>query len=486
MNLISSSLFLVLTIFLTTNSFAQNSFERTYGGVGFDRGQSVQQTTDGGYAIVGITRSFGAGSNDVYLIKTDSIGDTIWTRTYGGVDIDQGNSFQQTLDGGYIVVGSTRSFGVGNYDVYLIKTDASGDTVWTKTFGGIDSDIGSSVQQTPDGGYIIAGATSSFGFGSYDAYLIKADSSGDSLWTRTYGGMDNDQALSVWKTTDGGFISAGTTRSFGAGDFDIYLIKIDSSGDTLWTKTYGDTTLDHGYSVQQTADGGYIIAGNTVSGNGFYDFYLLKTDALGDSLWTRTYGGSADDAAEFVRQTLDGGFILAGYTDSYGAGGSDVYIVRTNSSGDTLWTRTYGDSLSDAGKAVQQTADGGYIITGQAEPDSAPGNPDVYLIKMEEPVTGIGEPGKVSLFPKKFSLAQNYPNPFNPGTTIQFSLLSPGYVSLKIYNMLGEEVTTLVAEPLDSGIHKVEWNASGFASGIYLYRMQAGDFVATRKLLLLR
>ncbi len=486
MNLISSILFLVITIFLITKSFAQISFERTYGGVDFDRGKSVQQTTDGGYAIVGITSSFGAGSNDVYLIKTDSIGDTIWTRTYGGVDIDIGNSFQQTLDGGYIVVGSTRSFGMGNYDVYLIKTDASGDIVWTKTFGGIDSDFGSSVQQTSDGGYIIAGATRSFGLGSYDTYFIKTDSSGDSLWTRTYGGMDNDQALSVWETTDGGFISVGLTKSFGAGDYDIYLIRTDSSGDTLWTRTYGDTTADQGYSVQQTSDGGYIVAGNTVRGNGFYDFYLIKTDSSGDSLWTRTYGGSADDAAEFVRQTLDDGFILTGYTDSYGAGGSDVYIVRTNSSGDTLWTRTYGDSLSDAGYVVQETTDGGYIITGQTEPDSAPGNVDVYLIKMTEPVTGIGESGRVSLFPKKFSLAQNFPNPFNPMTAIKYQIPELSNVTLKVYDVLGSEVATLVNEEKPVGSYEVEFNASNLPSGIYFYRLQAGSFVETKKMVLMK
>ena len=308
-------------------------------------------------------------------------------------------------DGGYIIAGYTKSFGAGDLDVYLIKTNVSGDTVWTKTFGGSDWDIGESVQQTSDGGYIIAGLTRSFGEGIYDVYVIKTDDFGDTLWTRTYGGTDNDQGKSILETTDEGYIIAGLTRSFGAGDYDVYLIRIDTSGDTLWTRTYGDTLIDQGFSVQQTMDGGYIIAGETVPlETEFYDFYLIKTNASGDTLWTRTYGGPDEDAANFVRQTLDGGFILLGYTYSFGAGGGDIYLIKTDSSGDTLWTRTYGDSLGDVGNAVQQTTDGGYIITGVGEPAGMPGNSDVYLIKIEDPVLGIDESGRVSSHPKNFNL----------------------------------------------------------------------------------
>ena len=487
MNLTSSILYLAFTMLLTTNSFAQHSFERMYGGDGYDRGESVQQTTDGGYVIVGSTRSFGAGLNDVYLIKTNSLGDTIWTKTYGGVDSDVGRSLQQTADGGYIIVGHTKSFGAGDLDVYLIKTNVSGDTVWTKTFGGSDWDIGESVQQTSDGGYIIAGLTRSFGEGIYDVYVIKTDGSGDTLWTRTYGGTDNDQGKSILETTDEGYIIAGLTRSFGAGDYDVYLIRIDTSGDTLWTRTYGDTLIDQGFSVQQTMDGGYIIAGETVPlETEFYDFYLIKTNASGDTLWTRTYGGPDEDAANFVRQTLDGGFILLGYTYSFGAGGGDIYLIKTDSSGDTLWTRTYGDSLGDVGYAVQQTTDGGYIITGVGEPAGTPGNSDVFLIKIEDPVLGIDESGRISSHPKNFNLLQNFPNPFNPVTTIRFSLPYSCDITLKIYNTVGEEVATLVNNELSSGSYKIDWDASNFASGVYFYRLHAGEFTETKKLILLR
>jgi hypothetical protein len=274
--------FLVVCCWLSAAS-AQTSWWRTYGGTDSDVGFSVQQTSDGGYIIVGYTRSFGLG-HDVYLIKTNASGDTLWTRTYGGTNTDEGHSVQQTSDGGYIIVGRTGSFGAGGWDVYLIKTDGSGGTLWTRTYGGTNHDEGNSVRQTSDSGYVIAGITKSFGVGSYDVYLIKTNASGDTLWTRTFGGADDDDGGSVQQTSDGGYIIAGRTAgSFGSVSYDVYLIKTNALGETLWTRTYGGPNSDWSYSVQQTSDGGYIIAGATFSyGAGPYDVYLIKTDANGN------------------------------------------------------------------------------------------------------------------------------------------------------------------------------------------------------------
>jgi len=261
---------------------AHAGWERTYGGSSLDRGESVAQTSDGGYIVAGYTDSFGAGGSDFYLVKTDVAGDTIWTRTYGGSSGDYGWSVEQTSDGGYIVAGYTNSFGAGLADVYLVKTDAVGDTIWTRTYGGSDYDEGYSVAQTSDGGYIVAGYTESFGAGYYDVYLVKTDSDGDTIWTRTYGGSSYDEGSSVAQTSDGGYIIAGRTGSFGAGSWDVYLVKTDGLGDTIWTRTYGGSSGDYGCSVAQTSDGGYIVAGGTYSfGAGESDFYLVKTDSLG-------------------------------------------------------------------------------------------------------------------------------------------------------------------------------------------------------------
>lgn len=363
-------------------ALAQTSWWRTYGGTGREQGYSVAQTLDGGHVIAGYTESFGAGYSDAYLVKTGSSGDTIWTRTYGGTGYDYGYSVQQTADSGYIISGRTPD-GSGYCDVYIIRTNAAGDTMWTRTYGGTGKEYGNSVQLTSDGGFIIAGYTESFGAGPFDVYLIKTDAPGDTVWTRPYGGAGTDQGSSVVQTPGGGYVIAGWTDSYGAGNYDAYLVKTNASGDTMWTRTYGGADYDWGYSAQQTADSGYIIAGVTQSfGAGDRDVWLIKTDAYGDTQWTRTYGGASMDEGYFGAQTSDGGYIIAGLTFSFGAGECDVYLVRTDALGDTQWTRTYGGTDYDEGRSVRQTADGGYIISGRTGSFGA-GNFDVYLIKTD-------------------------------------------------------------------------------------------------------
>ncbi len=368
---------LVCALCLAATAQAQTSWWRTYGGTNSDCGCSVQQTSDGGY----ITAGYGAGG-DVYLIKTDTSGYALWTRTYGGTDTELGYSVQQTSDGGYIVAVMTS----GRYArVTLIKTDAQGDTLWTRDLGSTIMSEGYSVRQTSDGGYIIAAGPGM----DFDVYLIKTNASGDTLWTRSYGGTRSDCGYSVQQTSDGGYVIAGYTLSFGAGVYDVYLIKTNASGDTLWTRTYGGTSADCGYSVQQTLDGGYIITGYTCSfGAGAPDstnVYLIKTDASGDTLWTRTYSGTGNDCGRSVQQTADGGYIIAGYTHYFYIGPPDsanVYLIKTDASGDTLWTRTYGGTSADYGYSVQQTSDGGYIVAGYTASFGA-GSYDVYLIKTD-------------------------------------------------------------------------------------------------------
>ena len=359
-------------------------WSRTYGGSYSEWGYSVQQTTDGGYIVAGRALSFSGGNyDDVYLVKTDSVGNTQWSRTYGGSDHDFGRCVQQTADGGYVVVGWTFSFGAGSRDVYLVKTDSLGGLLWSRTYGGDGWDYGYSVQQTPDGGYIVVGNTNSFGVGDRDVYLIKTNSGGDIVWTRTYGGSDNDWGYSVQQTSDGGYVAAGHTLSFGAGGLDVYLIKTDSTGDTLWTRTYGDSGGEAGWSAQQTIDGGYILTGGTNSfGAGESDAFLIKTDSGGDALWSRTYGGSKVDGGFSVHQMTDGGYVVAGWTETFVAGDSNVYLVRTDSLGDVLWSRTYGGDSYDYGQAIQQTMDGGYVVAGYTMSFGV-GDRNVMLTKLD-------------------------------------------------------------------------------------------------------
>ncbi|MBK7389201.1 MAG: T9SS type A sorting domain-containing protein [Bacteroidetes bacterium] len=361
----------ILLIFLFQSLSAQVTFQKVYGGLCCEWGGAVQETTDGGYIIGGTNEG-----PDMYLVRVDFNGDLIWSKSYGGTGYDFGNSVRQTTDGGFIIVGRTTSFGSGNNDVYAVKTDVNGDTLWSKTYGGIGDDEGYSVYQTTDGGYIIAGRTNSFG--TYDVFLIRTDISGNSLWTKTYGGSLGDKGSLVQQTSDGGYVIVGETSSFGTGANDVYLIKVDSIGNINWSRTYGEAFDERGYSVQQTLDGGYIIVGETQNGS---SVYLVKTEANGNALWSKIYGTVDDDNGYSVQQTSDGGYIIGGTIISFGAPHSEAYLIKTNNTGDTLWTKTFGGTGYDVFSAVEETTDGGFVLTGSM--GSFGSSYNVYLVKTD-------------------------------------------------------------------------------------------------------
>lgn len=289
-----------------------------------------------------------------------------WNKTFGGSMYDKAYSVQQTSDGGYILAGDTASYGAIGSDILLIKTDSGGNEQWNKTFGGSYKDYGRCVQQTSDNGYVILGYTRSHGTtDSYDVWLIKTDSSGNQQWNKTFGGPKTDYGYSVRQTADGGYIIAGDTSSYGAGRSDVWLIKTDSNGNEQWNKTFGGPDHDRGRCVQRTSDGGYVVAGETSSyGIRLNDMWLIKTDSSGNEEWTRTFGGEGGDGAFCVQQTNDGGYVIAGWTGSDPSGG--VLLIKTDSSGEELWNRAFGRSGPDFGYCVEQTSDAGYIIAGQA------------------------------------------------------------------------------------------------------------------------
>ena len=277
-------LLFILLLTIPFIGFGQG-WEKTFGGGPMfgEIGNSVQQTNDGGYIITGWTFSFGNGNSDVYLIKTDVNGVEQWSQTFGGTGWEEGRSVQQTTDGGYIICGDTESFGNGNGDVYLIKTNGNGVEQWSQTFGGTENDRGHSVQQTNDGGYIICGYSKSIGIGlHHDFYLIKIDGNGNQIWDQIFPQTNESVGFSVRQTNDGGYIFTGHTETYGVGDGDVYLIKTNGNGVEQWSQTFGGTGYDGGYSVQQTNDGGYIICGEKGDlVNGTEDVYLIKTDSQG-------------------------------------------------------------------------------------------------------------------------------------------------------------------------------------------------------------
>jgi hypothetical protein len=375
---------LLILLFFSKIASSQTTFQKLYGGTSIDYGYTVNLTSDGGYILSGVTSSFGAGNGDVYLIKTDANGDTLWSRTYGGTNADEGHSVQQTVDGGYIIAGYTSSFGSR---AYVIKTDANGNTLWTKTYGGSVVDFIVSVQQTSDNGFILAGYTMSFGAGSFDVYLIKTDANGNISWTKTYGGINNDYASAVRQTSDGGYIIAGYSNSFGTNaNYDVYLIKTDGNGNPAWSKIYGGSGQDRGYDVRQTTDGGYIVAGYTDSfGSGGNDVYLVKTDAGGSLVWSETFGGAGNDFGYAVEQTSDHGYIVAGNTTGFGLAFPDVYLIKTDSTGIVTMSKTYGGGADDEAYSVRQTSDGGYLVGGYS--NSFTVSYMTYLIKTDAHLT---------------------------------------------------------------------------------------------------
>jgi len=359
-------------------------WEKTYGGEISNWGFDVQETSNGGYIIVGKTSSFSSGDYDVYIIKTNSNGDTIWTKTIGGEFEDSARSVRVLSDGGFIIVGQTKSFGAGNSDAYVIRIDMNGDTLWTKTYGGNLSDNGKSIIEVSNGGYLIIGDTNSFvtNFLS-DIYLIKIDEDGNTLWEKTYGGDDWDVGWSIQETSDNKLIMVGSTQSFGSGDEDVYFAKLTQDGDTICTKTFGGASSDWGYSVQEVSDGGYIIVGGTSSfGEGSLDVYIIRTDANGDLVWSESFGGVGEDEAYCVRETDDGKYMVAGRTESYGKGYNDFYILEIDNNGNGIWESTYGGTGTDRCYSFVVTSDDRFILVGETD-SFGNGICSVYLIKIK-------------------------------------------------------------------------------------------------------
>lgn len=359
------------------------SWSTTIGSSGSDEVIEIQQTQDGGFIMVGSTDSYGAGFDDVYLVKTDSKGTLEWSTTYGGFTIDHGQSIQTTRDGGYIITGGTFSYGMGSYDVYLIKTNSLGTLEWSTTFGGTGWDYGHYVQQTQDGGYIVAGYTGSFGAGLDDVYLIKTNQLGTLEWSTTVGGAKSDRGFSIAQCLDGGYIITGETNSNNSGYvLDVYLVKTDSLGNFQWQKYFGGSGYDRGYSVKQTQDGGFIITGETGSFGSDYDVYLIKTDPLGTLEWSTTLGGAGNQFSYCVQQAKDNGYIITGWSKPNDGVPYDVYIVKTDYLGTYEWSTTFGGSGDEYSLSVQQTKDGGYIVAGYTNSFGA-GLYDIYLIKLD-------------------------------------------------------------------------------------------------------
>ena len=456
---------------------------RTYGGAASDIGLAVQQTDDGGFIIIGKTNSNSAGMTDIYLIKTDANGDTMWTRKYGSEFADVGHYVLQNEDGGYILVcmyGLTSSSGC----LQLIKTDENGDTLWTKTHP--DHQVYKHIQQTEDGGYIIAGTIA--GTYEWDAAMIKTDAYGEIEWAQNYDGSEWDYGSCAVPTSDRGYILTGSITQSYLGQTNVFLVKTDADGDTVWTRSIGENMVDSGNCVIEDSNGDYVVTG-MLNGEDeadiYSDVYLVKVNVNGDTLWTNFYGRGANDWGASVVNTEDGGYVVTGICDYAWSTEykGDLNLVKADTDGNEEWYLSFGGTELDQGNCVQKTSDGGYIVVGYTNSYGA-GSTDVWLLRFEGELAAVS--GSEFHSPAEFELYPPHPNPFNPVTNISFTLPAAGLVTISVFDVNGREIAILVDSYKFAGHNEIEFNAFQHPSGVYFARLQIGDFAQTQKLLLLK
>jgi hypothetical protein len=375
------SIVLLITVLIPVRSLEVGpkiEWSRTIGGPYGDGSWSLQETKDGGYILVGNTANRGERS-DLWLIKTDREGNPIWNKTFGGSGEDIGYFVHETKDDGYIITGSTESYGIGEERLWLLKTDGNGSKNWTRVFGGFVSSSGEggwSLDETKDGGYIVIGYTQSQGLGRKDLWLLKTDDQGNEAWDKTYGGTEDDVGMSVVQTRDDGYIVAGRTASFGKGGDDIWLLKVDSSGSEVWNTTFGGMKDDAAFQVVELFDG-YALVGRTESGPDKMRIILIKTNLEGKKVWERAYKGSTGTS---LQPTSDGGFIIAGRVDSEESG-RDALVIKMDSIGREEWALPLGGARDDIGTSIIECRDGSYVLAGITNSEGR-GAEDAWLVKL--------------------------------------------------------------------------------------------------------
>lgn len=446
---------------------AVTTWAKTFG-TPYGSGQYVEQTSDGGYIVAGSSQ--GASAPEIWVLKLNPDGTAAWNTRYGGQYGSWPYSIQQTSDGGYIVAGTTLSYGKGSYDVWVLKLDESGTVVWQKTYGDTGDDRAYSVQQTSDGGYIVAGRTNSFGASGGDAWILKLDPNGNVVWQNTYGGTGGDEADTIQQTTDGGYIVAGQTLSFGVGQNDAWILKLDANGNVEWQKHYGNAYHQYAYFVRQTSDGGYIVAGDDDSsglGNYKYHFWVMKLDGSGNVSWQKTYAGStATDSAWSIQQTTDGGYIVAGQYNTGGTVGTtiDIWVLKLDASGNVVWQKAYDTTGNDYAYSIQQTSDGGYVVGGWT--DYSVGT--VLVLKLDSDGNIFGCQGgltitgtNASVSSPTITVADTNAAPANTGVLPQTSSANNSIHSLPVSNAVCSGIQSFALTMVVSGTGSISLSPPG-------------------------
>ena len=512
---------------------AQPRLQESIGGSASDEAKAMAATSDGGSILAGLTWSFGAGASDMYVVKLDADGAIEWTKTIGGEAHDVAFDVVQTLDGGYAVTGYTASYGAGGEDVYVVKLDASGNVQWSKAIGGTENDRAYSIVQNEDGSYVVAGSTLSFGIGNYNIYVLKLDATGQLLWNETLRGAGGAVGTSLVHCNEGGYALAVYCGTTATSSIDYGIIRLDANGAPVWWTTIGETAHDYAWSIIQTSDNGFAVTGYCQGfGAGASDVFVVKLSSFGAVQWTRTVGGSGSEMGRSIIQDSNGEYTIGGLTTS--PGGTNTYIVHLDANGAYKWSKYTNDNLCNV---LRTASNGGFAVAGMTT------GGDVYFAKFNSsgstcgttrsmkskfgtggtvtsetpvvtnPIPTVSIPSPVessggSLVqmcshrkegvgpdhaesnqddtPRTYTLDQNFPNPFNPSTVINYSLVEESTVMLKVYNILGMEVATLVNETQSAGGHSVTFNAQNMESGWYMYTIIASGQTLSRQMMLVK
>lgn len=487
-----------ILVLLSTGLFAQQiKWEGTYGGAGFEDAHVVHEIPGEGYIVMGTSASFGTGSNDCMMLKLDMNGNELWMKTYGGSGDEDAHYGVITSDGGFAMISYSNSFGGGDYDFYVIRTDENGDTLWTRTYGDSLDQHGYCIQETPDGGFVLVGKSVRDSTGYTDVWVIKTDSAGNEEWGNYYGDSLDDYARFVELTDDGGYIIVGTTHNTDSGDAEMYLIKTDSVGNVGWEQQYDENLHTFGYSVQQTITGEYVASGyfsDSIGCWGMADYNLiaLKVDSVGNQLWRVTpfYNGSGfckTYVAHSMRENSDGSYIISGasYVEYVCKTGqdpdsglyiSDLLMLKLNPDGSTDWSKEYGfgNGYNELGTFGVQTSDSGYIFCAYQGSDYETDG-QVLVVKTDSLgyYINIGIDSQIG----DHSSLEIFPNPCKETFTIVTESLDDG--SYSVFEMGGRK--TDVCGVLD-GVY-TQISTTGLNPGFYNLVVQWQEYREVKKLI---
>lgn len=499
-------------------------WQRCLGGTGIDQGGEIAETTDGNYVVIGSTTSTNGdvvgndGGYDMWVIKLDPDGEIIWQKTYGGSGLEGGYSILGTTDGGCIALGRTESndgdvsgyhgVGVSGGDIWIVKLDASGTIEWQRALGGSAFDFATGLTLTADGGYVIAGNTTSTdgdvtaNQGGGDAWIIKLTVAGEIEWQGTYGGSGNDGYTSIIQTMDGGYLTIGYTESNNGdvignhGMGDMWVVLFDEGGDLVWQRALGGAVNDGGSEAIETAEGEIMIAGYTASSNGdvsgfhggAWDAWMVRLDANGELLWQDCFGGSSNDRAVGVVETADGGCeVLCTSSSTNGDvgsinGGNDHWLIRLDDAGALLWERSMGGSTEDSPQDLLHTADGGFATVGFTNSNNGDvagnhgGLYDVWVVKLSTDPTSINAPD-----PEEHLAL--FPNPTHSDALLTYTLDRSAHIRIELLDATGKLVSTVFSGPKPPGQHTIGVPVAAQPAGSYVVVVKVDGEVLSKKVL---